>query len=181
MVTAKHGLGPRRGWLWLVVLLVVLGSVETVVALSISHWLLPTMGAVVVDAILLNWTLLAMVVFASPLWGTAEVRHDSLVVRFGAVGSLRAPIAAILEAAPYHPPARAPLQLGAGFDEDTGQMSLVRSTTASSVIIRFRIPVAGRVQLYKPVFATSLVLTTSAPSLLVDDINELVIRAGARP
>ena len=54
-------------------------------------------------------------------------------------------------------------------------MSLVRSTTAESLIVHFRIPVAGRVQLYKSVLATSLVLTTSGAAGFADEINALIL------
>ena len=174
-MSAKHDLGARRGWIWLVVLLVVLGGAEMAVTMLITHQLLPMTAAIVVDAIVVNWTVVAMYAFASPLWGLAEVRADSLVVRFGLVGSVRAPIEAILEAAPYKAPALSPLQLGAGFDEAARTMSLVRSTTSESVIVHFRIPVAGRVQIYKSVLATSLVLTTSSAAGFVDDVNALIL------
>jgi len=174
-MSAKHDLGSRRGWIGLVALLVVVGGAEMMVTMQITHWLLPMTAAVVVDAIVVSWTVVAMYAFASPLWGWAEVRGDSLVVRFGLVGSLRAPIEALLEAAPYKAPAMSPLQLGAGFEEVARKMSLVRSTTSESVIVRFRIPVAGRVQLYKSVLATSLVLTTSGAAGFADEVNALIL------
>jgi hypothetical protein len=164
--------------MWLVVLLLVIGGVETVGAMLITHHLLPTTAAIVVDAIVVNWTVVAMYTFASPLWGRVEMRADSLVVRFGLAGNVRVPIEAILDAAPFRAPTLTPLQLGAGFDGASRQMSLVRSTTSESVKVNFRIPVAGRVQLVKPVLATSLVLTTSNPVGFADDINELVRVAG---
>jgi hypothetical protein len=177
MMSAEHDLGSRRGWGWLVVLLVVLGGVETIVVTLITHQLLPMKAALVVDAIVVNWTVVAMYAFASPMWGRVEMRGDSLVVRFGLVGSLRVPIQAILDAAPHQAPAMTPLQLGGGFDEASGRMSLVRSTTSESVIVTFRIPVAGRVQLLRPVLARSLVLTTSGAAALADDINARVLDA----
>ena len=90
------------------------------------------------------------------------------------------PIETILGAAPYKAPARAPLQLGAGFDEQSRQLSLVRSTTSESVIVRPGIPGVGRVQLFKPVLATSLVVTTSGAVAFSDDINALVRAAEER-
>jgi len=57
----------------LVVLLVVLGALETIGTLLITHRLLPPMAAVIVEAIVVNWTVVAMFVFTSPLWGKVEV------------------------------------------------------------------------------------------------------------
>ena len=177
---ATHNLGSRRGWMWLVVLLALLGALETIGTLLITHRLLPPTAAVTVDAIVVNWTVVAMFVFASPLWGKVEVHGEGLRVRFGLVGGVGVPIEAILGAAPYTAPARTPLQLGAGFDEEFRQLSLVRSTTSESVIVRLRIPCAGRVQLFKPVMATSLVVTTSGAVAFADDINALVRAAEDR-
>ena len=177
---ARHNLGSRRGWMWLVVLLAVVVALETIGTLLITHRLLPLMAAVVVEAIVVNWAVVAMFVFASPLWGKVEVHGEGLRVRFGWVGSVRVPMEAILGAAPCEAPARAPLQLGAGFDEESRQLSLVRSTTSESVIVRLRIPGAGRVQLFKPVMATSLVVTTSGAVAFADDINALVRAAEDR-
>ena len=174
-MSVRHDLGARRGWIGLVVLLVVLGGAEMTVTMLVTHRLLPMTAAIVVDALVVNWTVVAMYAFASPLWGRAEVRSDSLVVRFGLVGSVRAPIEAILEAAPYKASALNPLQLGVGFDEVARRMSMVRSTTSESVIVHFRIPVAGRVQLYKSVLATSLVLTTSGAAAFTDEVNALIL------
>jgi hypothetical protein len=179
-MSAKHNLGSRRGWIWLVVLLVVLAALETIGAMLITHRLLPPMAAAIVDAIIVNWTVVAMFAFASPLWGKVEVHGEGLCVRFGLVGSVRVPIEAILGAAPYKAPPRTPLQLGAGFDEQSRQLSLVRSTTSESVIVHLRIPCAGRVQLFKPVMATSLVVTTSGVADFADDINALVRAAEQR-
>jgi hypothetical protein len=179
-MSAKHNLGSRRGWMWLVVLLVVLAALETVGALLITHRLLPPMVAAIVEAIVVNWTVVAMFVFASPLWGKVEVSGQGLCVRFGLVGSVRVPIEAILGAAPYKAPARTPLQLGAGFDEESRQVSLVRSTTSESVIVHLGIPGAGRIQLFKPVMATSLVVTTSGAVALADDISALIRAAEER-
>lgn len=177
-MSTQHDLGSRRGWMWLVALILVLGGVETTGVMQMTHRLLPTTAAVVVDALVVNWTVVAIYAFASPLWGRVEVSGDGLAVRFGLVGSLRAPIEAIRGAAPYQAPAMAPVQLGAGFDQDSRQMSLVRSTASESVIVHFRIPGAGRVQLFKPVLAASLVLTTSRAAALADDINARVLAAG---
>jgi len=177
-MSAKHDLGSRRGWMWLVVLLLVLSGVETSGAILITHQVLSTTTATVVDAIVVNWTVVAMYAFASPLWGRVELRTDSLVVRFGLVGNVRVPIEAIRDAAPFLAPAMTPLQLGAGFDGVSRQMSLVRSATSESLSVSFRIPVAGRVQLVRPVLATSLVLTTSDAVAFADDINAFVRAAG---
>jgi len=119
-MSAKHNLGSRRGWMWLVVLLVVLAALETIGALLITHRLLPPMAAVIVEAIVVNWTVVAMFVLASPLWGKVEVHGEGLRVRFRLVGSVGVPIEAILGAAPYKAPPRTPLQLGAGFDASSG-------------------------------------------------------------
>jgi len=173
-MSAEHDLGSRGGWGWLVVLLLVLGGVEAIVVIMLTHLVLPMKAALVVDAIVVNWTVVAMYAVASPLWGRVEMGADSLVVRFGLVGSLRVPIQAILDAAPHQPPAMTPLQLGGGFDKTSGRMSLVRSTTSQSVVVTFRIPVAGRVQLVRPVLARSLVLTTSGAVALAADINTRV-------
>ena len=177
---ARHNLGSRRGWMWLVVLLVVVVALETIGTLLITHRLLPPMAAVIVEAIVVNWTLVAMFVFASPLWGKVEVHGEGLRVRFGLVGSVRVPIEAIRGAAPYKAPARTPLQLGAGFDRKSRQLSLVRSTTSESVIVHLRIPGAGRVQVFRPVMATSLVVTTAGAVAFADDINALVRAAEER-
>lgn len=157
-----------------------LAALETIGALLITHRLLPPMAAVIVDAIVVSWTVAALFVFASPLWGKVEVDGEGLRVRFGLVGSAGAPIEAILGAVPYKAPARAPLQLGAGFDEASRQISVVRSTTSESVIVHLGIPGAGRVQLFKAVLATSLVVTTSGAAALADDINALVRAAEDR-
>ena len=175
-----HNLGSRRGWMWLVVLLVVLAALETIGALLITRQLVSPMAAAIIEAIVINWTVVAMFVFASPLWGRVDVDGAGLRVRFGLVGSVAVPIEAILCAAPYKAPGRAPLQLGAGFDQESRQLSLVRSTTSESVIVHLRIPCAGRVQLFKPVMAMSLVVTTSGPAAFADDINALVRAAEER-
>jgi hypothetical protein len=177
---AKHNLGSRRGWMWLVVLLVVLAALETIGALLITHRLLTPMAAFIVDASAVSSTVVAMFVFASPLWGRVDVDGEGLRVRFGLVGSVAVPIEAILGAAPYKAPARTPLQLGAGFDEQSRQISLVRSTTSESVIVHLGIPGAGRVQLFKPVLATSLVVTTSGAIAFADDINAHIHAADER-
>ena len=179
-MTAKHNLGPRRGWMWLVVLLVVLAGLETIGAVLITHRLLPPMAAFIVEAIVVSGTVVAMFVFASPLWGTVDVDGEGLRVHFGLVGSVAVPIETILGAAPYQAPARTPLQLGAGFDEESRQLSLVRSTTSESVIVRLGIPGVGRVQLFRPVLATSLVVTTSGAVAFSGDINALVRAADER-
>jgi hypothetical protein len=40
-MSAKHNLGSRRGWMWLVVPVVVLAALEMIGALLITHRLLP--------------------------------------------------------------------------------------------------------------------------------------------
>jgi hypothetical protein len=78
------------------------------------------MAAFIVEAIVVSWTVVAMFLFASPLWGKVEVHGEGLRVPFGLVGSVRVPIEAILGAAAYKAPARTSLQLGAGFDASSG-------------------------------------------------------------
>ncbi len=179
-MSAKHNRGSRRGWIWLVFLPFVLAALETIGALLITDRLLPPMAAFIVEAIVFSGTVVAMFLFAAPLWGKVEVHGEGLLVRFGLVGSIRVPIESILGAAPYMAPAMTPLQLGAGFDGESRQLSLVRSTTSESVIVRLGIPSSGRVQLFKPVMATSLVVTTSGAIAFADDINAHVRAAEER-
>ena len=179
---AKSDLGPGRGWMWLVIFLVTMGGAEALVVVLITHRLLPVAWAIAVDALVLNWTAVAIYAFASPLWGAVEIDQTSLVVRFGMVGVVRAPVEAIGEARVFTAPPRAPLQLGAGFDQDSGRINLVRSTTSQNVIVTFGIPVTGRVRLYKPVLASSMVLTTSDAATLAAEINAIVrAKAADRP
>jgi hypothetical protein len=42
--------------MWLVVFLVTLGGVEALLAVVITHRLLPVTGAIAVDALVLSWT-----------------------------------------------------------------------------------------------------------------------------
>lgn len=179
-MSVDHDLGSRRGWMWLVALLAGLGALETIGALLIARALLPLTAAVAVDAILVSWTVVALWIFASPLWGQVEVDSNGLRVRFGLVGSIWVPIEAIHGAALHTTQPRTPLQLGAGFVDESRQIALVRSTTSDSVLVRFRLPVAGRVQLFKPVMATSLVVTTSGAVALSDAINAFVRAAEDR-
>ena len=80
-MSVDHALGSRRGWLWLVALLAGLGVLETIGALLIARALLPLTAAVAVDAIVVSWTVVALWIFASPLWGRVEIDSNGLRVR----------------------------------------------------------------------------------------------------
>lgn len=95
-------------------LLLVLGGVEAIVVILITHQQLPVKAAWVVDAIVVTWTVVAMYEVVSPLWGRVEKPRDGLDVRFGLVGNRRVPIQAILDAAPHQAPAMTRRQLGGG-------------------------------------------------------------------
>ncbi|WP_369370428.1 hypothetical protein AB1046_16750 [Promicromonospora sp. Populi] len=165
------GLGGRGPWLALVAGLVVLGGIEVLVLHLIAGALLPVPVALAVDLVAGVLTAALLVAFVSPLWSRHRVAGGVVRFRFGWVGAVDVPLADVASAAVHRPTTTKPLELGVGFDETTGRTSLVRSTASPAVLVELSRPVEGRVQVWRRVRTSSVLVGVASPEDLLQALT----------
>ncbi|MEV0892887.1 hypothetical protein [Promicromonospora sp. NPDC050262] len=166
-MSAALGLGRRGPWFGLVAGVAALGAIEVLVQHLVAGALLPAPVALAVDLLVGVLTAALVVLFVSPLWSRHHVSDGVARLRLGWLGAVDVAAPDVVSAAVYRPTAARPLELGAGFDESTGRLSLVRTTTSPAVLIELSQPVAGRVQVMRKVRATSVLVGVAAPDELL--------------
>ncbi|MFE7509031.1 hypothetical protein [Promicromonospora sp. NPDC057488] len=163
----SFGLGGRGSWFGLVAGVAALGAVEVLVLHLIGNALLPRPVALAVDVVAGVLTAALLAAFVSPLWSRHRVADGVVRLRLGWVAAVDVAPGDVVSATLYRPTAAAPLELGAGFDEDTGRVSLVRTTAAPAVLVGLSRPVAARVQVLRGVRATSVLVGVAEPDELL--------------
>ncbi|MFI2361544.1 hypothetical protein [Promicromonospora sp. NPDC019610] len=161
------GLGGRGSWLAMVAGVVALGAVEVLVLHLVAGALLPAPVALAVDLVVGVLTVALVVLFVSPLWARHRVSDGVARFRLGWLGAVDVAPGDVLSATVHRPTAVRPLELGVGFDEDIGRVSLVRTTAAPAVLIELSRPVAARVQVLRAVRATSVLVGVAEPDDLL--------------
>lgn len=172
MPTMRLGLG-RRGvwWVWSAGF-VAFGVVEVLGLHLIGSVLLPAPAGLALDVVMSVLTLAVLVAFVSPLWSAHTLSDDGAArLRCGMLGSIVVRPDDIARARPFTPTAARPAEAGAGFDDETGRLSLVRSPASPLVFASFTRPVPGRVQLFRRVLAAECLVST-------DDAQRLVAALG---
>ncbi|MFD6446075.1 hypothetical protein ACFWEJ_13325 [Promicromonospora sp. NPDC060204] len=163
----SFGLGGRGPWLGLVASVVALGAVEVLVLHLVAGALLPAPVALAVDVVTGVLTGALVVLFVSPLWSRHRVSDGVARFRLGWLGAVDVAACDVVSATPYRPTAVRPLELGVGFDDDAGRVSLVRTTAAPAVLIELSRPVEARVQVLRGVRATSVLVGVTEPDELL--------------
>ncbi|MFD7021561.1 hypothetical protein [Promicromonospora sukumoe] len=163
----SFGLGGRGPWLGLVAGVAALGVVEVLVLHLIAGALLPRPVALTVDVVAGVLTAALLAAFVSPLWSRHRVADGVVRLRLGWVAAVDVALDDVVSATVYRATAARPLELGAGFDEETGRVSLVRTTSAPAVLVELSRPAAARVQVLRGVRATSVLVGVAEPDELL--------------
>lgn len=154
------GLGARGPWLGLVAGVLALGAIEVVVLHLLVGVLLPAGLALAVDVVVGGLTAALLVAVASPLWSRHRVQDGVARLRLGWVAAVDVPLDAVTAARVHMPRPTAPPELGAGFDEASGRLELVRAPSSPLALVELARPTPARVQLFRRVETTSVVVGT---------------------
>ncbi|GAA2245476.1 hypothetical protein GCM10010413_56570 [Promicromonospora sukumoe] len=163
----SFGLGGRGPWLGLVAGVAALGVVEVLVLHLVAGALLPRPVALTVDVVAGVLTAALLAAFVSPLWSRHRVADGVVRLRLGWVAAVDVALDDVVSAAVYRAAPARPLELGAGFDEETGRVSLVRTMAAPAVLIELSRPAAARVQVLRKVRASSVLVGVAEPDELL--------------
>lgn len=132
-------------------------------------------AALGVDLVADTLTLALLVAFVSPLWSVHTVCDDGTAhLRLGLLGSVAVHPGDVARARSFTPTPARPAKAGAGFDERTGRLSLIRSPASPLVFATFTRPVPARVRLFRRVLAAECLVST-------DDAHRLVATLAPGP
>lgn len=162
----RFGLGRNGAWSALAAGVATLGVLETAVLHFLARAYLPAAAAVTVDTVAVAVTLLAILAFASPLWGSFRLDSTALRLRFGWLASVRIPLPDIDTIRPATAGLRRPVTLGLDYDQRSGLLSVVRSPSSPLVRIELTTPIRARTQGWKHVRVRTVLATIDDPDLL---------------